>query len=145
MRDLDELKELIKNTTFDLDIAEYTDEGNSIYLTTAKCKSGLFLKIRIYETDMIYLMVDLCYEDESYPIIEKFSDYSTKIVLYKLSNVITHTRTVSDNIGSDINRLETHIMLAPSEDWVEIFKSELVNIFKDFDFDGIENLVVHLK
>lgn len=35
-------------------------------------------------------------------------------------------------------------MLAPSVDLVEIFKSELVNIFKDFDVVRTENLVVHL-
>ena len=35
-------------------------------------------------------------------------------------------------------------MLAPSVDWVDIFKNELPNIFKDFDVDRAENLVVHL-
>lgn len=144
MKNLDELKELIKNTTFDLDIVEYTDEGNSICLTTAKCKSGLFLKIRIYETDKIYLQIDLCYGDGSYPILEKFSDYSPKTILNALSSTISNTRTVSGKIGNEITKLETSIMLAPSVDWVEIFKNELINIFKDFDVDRTENLVVHL-
>lgn len=144
MKNLDGLKELIKNTTFDLDIVEYTDEGNSICLTTAKCKSGLFLKIRIYETDKIYLKIDLCYGDDSYPILEKFSDYSPKTILNTLSSTISSACTVSNNIGNEISRLETSIMLAPSVDWVEIFKNELINIFKDFDVDRTENLVVHL-
>lgn len=144
MKNLDKLKELIKNTTFDLDIVEYTDEGNSICLTTAKCKSGLFLKIRIYETDMIYLKIDLCYGDDSYPILEKFSDYTPKTILNALSSTISNTRTVSGKIGNEIAKLETSIMLAPSVDWVEIFKNELINIFKDFDVDRAENLVVHL-
>lgn len=130
MRNLDELKELIKNRTFDLDIVEYTDYKTTLCLTTAKCKSGLFLKIRIYETDMIYLKADLCYEDESYTIIEKFSDYSTKTVMSVLSNVISNTCTVSNNIGVGISRLETNILLAPSVEWVEIFKDELFNILK---------------
>lgn len=144
MRNLDELKELIKNTTFNLDIVEYTDEGNSICLTTAKCKSGLFLKIRIYETDKIYLKIDLCYGDDSYPILEKFGDYSPKTILNALSSTISSARTVSNNIGSEITRLETSIMLAPSVDWVKIFKNELLNIFKDVEVDRTENLVVHL-
>lgn len=144
MKNLDELKELIKNTTFDLDIVEYTDEGNSICLTTAKCKSGLFLKIRIYETDKIYLQIDLCYGDDSYPILEKFSDYTPKTILNALSSTISNTRTVSGKIGNEIAKLETSIMLAPSVDWVEIFKNELINIFKDFDVDRTENLIVHL-
>lgn len=144
MKNLDGLKELIKNTTFDLDIVEYTDEGNSICLITAKCKSGLFLKIRIYETDKIYLQIDLCYGDDSYPILEKFSDYSPKTILNALSSTISNTRTVSGKIGNEIAKLETSIMLAPSVDWVEIFKNELINIFKDFDVDRTENLVVHL-
>lgn len=144
MKNLDGLKELIKNTTFDLDIVEYTDEGNSICLTTAKCKSGLFLKIRIYETDKIYLKADLCYEDDSYPIVEKFSDYSTKTVMNVLSNVISNTCTVSNNLGIGIPRLETNILLAPSAEWTEIFKDELFNIFKDVDIDRTEYLTVHL-
>ena len=144
MRNLDELKELIKNTTFDLDIIEYTDEGNSICLTTAKCKSGLFLKIRIYETDKIYLKIDLCYGDDSYPILEKFSDYSPKTILNVLSSTISSACTISNNIGSEISRLETSIMLAPGVEWVEIFKNELINIFKDVEVDRTENLVVHL-
>ena len=144
MKNLDGLKELIKNTTFDLDIVEYTDEGNSICLTTAKCKSGLFLKIRIYETDMLYLVADLCYGDDSYRIIEKFSAYYTGVIMDVLSNIISNTCTVSSNIGVGISRLETNILLAPSVDWVEIFKNELINIFKDFDVDRTENLVVHL-
>lgn len=144
MKNLDGLKELIKNTTFDLDIVEYTDEGNSICLTTAKCKSGLFLKIRIYETDKIYLKIDLCYGDDSYPILERFSDYSPKTILNALSSTISSACTVSNNIGSEIARLETSIMLAPSVDWIEIFKNELLNIFKNVDVDRTENLIVHL-
>lgn len=35
-------------------------------------------------------------------------------------------------------------MLAPSVEWVEIFKNELINIFKDVEVDRTENLVVHL-
>lgn len=144
MKNLDKLKELIENTTFDLDIVEYTDEGNSICLTTAKCKSGLFLKIRIYETDNIYLKIDLCYGDDSYPILEKFSDYTPKTILNVLSSTISNTRTVSGKIGNEIAKLETSIMLASSVDWVEIFKNELINIFKDVEVDRTENLVVHL-
>ena len=144
MKNLDGLKELIKNTTFDLDIVEYTDEGNSICLTTAKCKSGLFLKIRIYETDKIYLKIDLCYGDDSYPILEKFSDYSPKTILNTLSSTISSACTVSNNIGSEITRLETSIILAPSVEWVEIFKDGLFNIFKDVDIDRTEYLTVHL-
>lgn len=37
MKNLDELKELIENTTFDLDIVEYTDYQTTLLLTTAKC------------------------------------------------------------------------------------------------------------
>lgn len=144
MKNLDGLKELIKNTTSDLDIVEYTDEGNSICLTTAKCKSGLFLKIRIYETDKIYLKIDLCYGDDSYPILEKFSDYSPKTILNALSSTISSACTVSNNIGSEITRLETSIILAPSVEWVEIFKDGLFNIFKDVDIDRTEYLTVHL-
>lgn len=144
MKNLDGLKELIKNTTFDLDIVEYLDGGNSLCLTTAKCKSGLFLKIRIYETDKIYLQIDLCYGDDSYPILEKFSDYSPKTILNALSSTISSACTVSNNIGNEISRLETSIMLAPSLEWVDIFKNELINIFKDVEVDRTENLVVHL-
>ena len=144
MKNLDGLKELIKNTTFDLDIVEYTDEGNSICLTTAKCKSGLFLKIRIYETDKIYLKIDLCYGDDSYPVLEKFSDYSPKTILNALSSTISSACTVSNNIGNEISRLETSIMLAPSVEWVEIFKDGLFNIFKGADIDRTEYLTVHL-
>ena len=32
MKNLDELKELIKNTTFDLDIVEYLDGGGILYV-----------------------------------------------------------------------------------------------------------------
>lgn len=39
---------------------------------------------------------------------------------------------------------EQSVMLAPSVDWVDIFKNELLNIFKDVDVDRTENLVVHL-
>lgn len=144
MKNLDKLKELIENSIFDLDIVEYTDGGNSICLTTAKCKSGLFLKIRIYETDKIYLKIDLCYGDDSYPILEKFSDYSPKTILNALSSTISSFCTVSNNIGNEISRLETSIMLAPSVEWVEIFKNELINIFKDVDIDRTEYLTVHL-
>lgn len=144
MKNLDGLKELIKNTTFDLDIVEYTDEGNSICLTTAKCKSGLFLKIRIYETDKIYLKIDLCYGDDSYPILEKFSDYSPKTILNALSSTISSACTVSNNIGNEISRLETSIMLTSSVEWVEIFKDGLFNIFKGADIDRTEYLTVHL-
>lgn len=35
-------------------------------------------------------------------------------------------------------------MLAPSVDWVEIFKNELFNIFKGVKVDRTENLVIHL-
>lgn len=144
MKNLDGLKELIKNTTFDLDIVEYIDGGNYICLTTAKCKSGLFLKIRIYEIDKIYLKIDLCYGDDSYPILEKFSDYSPKTILNVLSSAISNACTVSGKIGNEISKLETNIMLAPSVEWVEIFKNELFNIFKDVEVDRTENLVVHL-
>lgn len=144
MKNLDGLKELIKNTTFDLDIVEYTDEGNSICLTTAKCKSGLFLKIRIYETDKIYLKIDLCYGDDSYPILEKFSDYSPKTILNALSSTISSACTVSNNIGNEISRLETSIMLTSSVEWVGIFKDGLFNIFKGADIDRTEYLTVHL-
>lgn len=144
MGKITELQQLIENTTFDLDIVEYLDEGNSICLTTAKCKSGLLLKIRIYETDKIYLKIDLCYGDDSYPILEKFSDYSPKTILNALSSTISNTRTVSGKIGNEIAKLETSIMLAPSVDWVEIFKGELFNIFKGADIDRTEYLTVHL-
>lgn len=86
----------------------------------------------------------MCYRDDSYPILEKFSDYSPKTILNALSNTISNTRTVSGKIGNEIAKLETSIMLAPSVDWVEIFKNELINIFKDFGVDRTENLVVHL-
>ena len=144
MKNLDALKELIKNTTFDLDIVEYTDYHTTLLLTTAKCKSGLFLKIRIYETDMLYLVADLCYGDDSYRKIEKFSAYYTEVIMDVLSNVISNTCTVSNNIGAGISRLETNILLAPSVDWVEIFKDGLFNIFKDVDIDRTEYLTVHL-
>lgn len=98
----------------------------------------------MYETDKIYLKIDLCYGDDSYPILEKFSDYSPKTVLNALSSTISSTCTVSNNIGSEISKLEASIMLAPSVEWVEIFKNELFNIFKDVDIDRTEYLTVHL-
>lgn len=35
-------------------------------------------------------------------------------------------------------------MLAPSVEWVDVFKNELVNIFKDVEVERSENLAVHL-
>lgn len=61
-----------------------------------------------------------------------------------LTRIINDTYTVSNEIGGGISKLETHIMLAPSVEWVDVFKNELVNIFKDVEVERSENVVVHL-
>lgn len=61
-----------------------------------------------------------------------------------LSKIISNTIFADKSLGSDISMLETNIMLAPSVEWVDIFKNELINIFKDVEVDRTENLVVHL-
>lgn len=144
MKQLDEIRQLIKNTTFDLDIIEVKDYRTTLLLTTSTCKSGLFLKIRIDETDKIYLSIDLYYGDDYYSLVKRFGTYSTSSVIIALSRIISSTCTVGNNVGNDISKLETNIMLAPSVEWVEIFKNELFNIFKDVEVDRTENLVVHL-
>lgn len=145
MGKITELQKLIENTTFDLDIVDvYNCQDLILKFTTAKCENGLFLEVKIEQEIDLYMTVDLCCEDKFQPMVEKFPLTSVDSVIRFLTRIINDTYTVSNEVGSGISKLETHIMLAPSEDWLEIFKSELVNIFKDFEVDGVENLVVHL-
>lgn len=145
MNKITEVQKLIENTTFDLDIVDvYNCQDLILKFTTAKCENGLFLEVKIEQEIDLYMTVDLCCEDKFQPMVEKFPLTSVDSVIRFLTRIINDTYTVSNEVGSGISKLETHIMLAPSEDWLEIFKSELVNIFKDFEVDGVENLVVHL-
>lgn len=112
--------------------------------STAKCKSGLYLEVKLEQEIDIYMTVDLCYEDESQPIMVNYSFNDVNSIIKVLTHIISNTRTISDKIGNEISKLETSIMLAPSVDWVDIFKNELLNIFKGVDVDRTENLVVHL-
>lgn len=145
MGKITELQKLIENTTFDLDIVDmYNCSDLLLKFSTAKCKSGLYLEVKLEQEIDIYMTVDLCYEDESQPIMVNYSFNDVNSIVKVLTHIISNTRTVSDKIGNEISKLETSIMLAPNEDWVEIFKNELFNIFKDFEVDRTENLIVHL-
>ena len=145
MGKITELQKLIENTSFDLDIIDmYNCQDLLLKFSTAKCKSDLYLEVKLEQEIDIYMTVDLCYEDESQPIMVNYSFNDVNSIIKVLTHIISNTRTVSDKIGNEISKLETSIMLAPSVDWVEIFKNELLNIFKDFDVDRTENLVAHL-
>lgn len=145
MGKITELQKLIENTSFDLDIVDmYNCQDLLLRFSTTKCKSGLYLEVKLEQEIDIYMTVYLCYEDESQPIMVNYSYNDVNSIIKVLTHIISNTRTVSDKIGNEISKLETSIMLAPSVDWVEIFKNELVNIFKDFDVVRTENLVVHL-
>lgn len=145
MGKITELQKLIENTTFDLDIIDmYNCQDLLLKFSTAKCKSGVYLEIKLEQEIDIYMTVDLCYEDESQPIMVNYSFNDVNSIIKVLTHIISNTRTVSDKIGNEISKLEASIMLAPSVDWVDIFKNELLNIFKDFDVVRTENLVVHL-
>ena len=145
MGKITELQKQIENTTFDLAIVDvYNCQDLLLKFSTAKCENGLFLEIKIEQEIDLYMTVVLCCGDKFQPMVEKFPLTSVDSVIRFLTRIISDTYTVSNEVGSGISKLETHIMLAPSEDWLEIFKSELVNIFKDFEVDGVENLVVHL-
>lgn len=145
MGKITELQKLIENTTFDLDIVDvYNCQDLLLKFSTTKCKNGLYLEVKLEQEIDIYMTVYLCYEDESQPIMINYSYNDVNSIIKILTNIISNTCTVSDKIGNKISRLETSIMLAPSVDWVEIFKNELFNIFKNFEVDRAENLVVHL-
>lgn len=145
MGKITELQKLIENTSFDLDIVDmYNCQDLLLRFSTTKCKSGLYLEVKLEQEIDIYMTVYLCYEDESQPIMVNYSYNDVNSIIKILSNIISNTCTVSDKIGNEISKLETSIMLAPSVEWVEIFKSELINIFKDVEVDRTENLVVHL-
>ena len=145
MGKITELQKLIENTTFDLDIVDmYNCQDLLLKFSTAKCKSGLYLEVKLEQEIDIYMTVDLCYEDESQPIMVNYSFNDVNSIIKVLTHIISNTCTVSNNIGSEIPKLETSIMLAPSVEWVEIFKNELFNIFKDVDIDRTEYLTVHL-
>lgn len=145
MGKITELQKLIENTTFDLDIVDvYNCQDLSLKFSTKKCNSGLFLEVKLEQEIDIYMTVYLCYEDESHPVMVNYSFSDVNSIIKLLTKIISNTCTVDSNIGSEINKLETTILLAPSIDWVDIFKNELLNIFKDFEVDRTENLVVHL-
>lgn len=145
MGKITELQKLIENTTFDLDIVNvYNCQDLLLKFSTAKCSSGLFLEVKLEQEIDIYMTVYLCYEDESQPVMVNYSFNDVNSIIKLLAKIISNTCTVDSNIGSEISRLETGIMLAPSVDWVDIFKNELFNIFKDFEVDSTDNLVVHL-
>lgn len=145
MGKITELQKLIENTVFDLDIVDMYDcQDLLLKFSTAKCKSGLYLEVKLEQEIDIYMTVDLCYEDESQPIMVNYSFNDVNSIIKVLTHIISNTRTISDKIGNEISKLETSIMLAPSVDWVDIFKNELLNIFKGVDVDRTENLVVHL-
>ena len=145
MGKITELQKLVENTPFDLDIVDvYNCQDLLLKFSTAKCKSGLYLEVKLEQEIDIYMTVDLCYKDESQPIMVNYSYNDVNSIIKILANIISNTCTVSDKIGNEISKLETSIMLAPSVDWVEIFKNELLNIFKDVDIDRTEYLTVHL-
>ena len=145
MGKITELQKLIENTSFDLGIVDmYNCQDLLLKFSTTKCKSGLYLEVKLEQEIDIYMTVYLCYEDESQPIMVNYSYNDVNSIIKVLTHIISNTRTVSDKIGNEISKLETSIMLAPSVDWVEIFKNELFNIFKDVEVDRAENLVVHL-
>lgn len=145
MGKITEIQKIIETTSFDLDIVDvYNCQDLLLRFSTTKCKSGLYLEVKLEQEIDIYMTVYLCYEDESHPIMVNYSFNDVNSIIKVLTHIISNTRTVSDKIGNEISKLETSIMLAPSVDWVEIFKNELVNIFKDFDVVRTENLVVHL-
>lgn len=145
MGKITELQKLIENTTFDLDIVDmYNCQDLLLKFYTTKCNSGLFLEVKLEQEIDIYMTVYLCYEDESHPVMVNYSFSDVNSIIKLLTKIISNTCTVDSNIGGEINKLETTILLAPSIDWVGIFKNELLNIFKDFEVDRTENLVVHL-
>ena len=145
MGKITELQKLVENTPFDLDIVDmYNWQDLLLKFSTTRCKSGLYLEVKLEQEIDIYMTVDLCYEDESQPIMVNYSFNDVNSIIKVLTNIISNTCTVSDKIGNEISKLETSIMLAPSVDWVEIFKDGLFNIFKDVDIDRTEYLTVHL-
>lgn len=117
MGKITELQKLIENTTFDLDIIDmYNCQDLLLKFSTAKCKSGLYLEVKLEQEIDIYMTVDLCYEDESQPIMVNYSFNDVNSIIKVLTHIISNTRTVSDKIGNEISKLETSIMLAPSVD-----------------------------
>ena len=141
---VEELKELIESTNFELAIVEMCDYQTLLRFSTSKCVNGLFLDIRLVQEGHTYITVDLCYGDDSYRVLDKYMIEGETMVISLLSKIISNTVFADKSLGSDISILETNIMLAPSVEWVEIFKNELFNIFKDVEVDKTENLVVHL-
>jgi hypothetical protein len=141
---LEELRNLLNKTTFDLDIVELSDYGQrGVKLVTSKCQNGLFLEVSMECGVYTFVVVRLCYGDDSYTMADGIWK-ENKGAIKQVSDIISGTCAVGNIIGSEISKLETNIMLASSVDWVEIFKNGLINIFKDFDVDGTETLVVHL-
>lgn len=144
MTEIGELKELIEDTNFELAIVEMNDYQNILRFSTSKCVNGLFLDIRLVQEWYTYITVDLCYGNDSYRVLDKYTIEGETRVISLLSKIISNTVFADKSLGSDISMLETNIMLAPSVEWVDIFKNELINIFKDVEVDRTENLVVHL-
>jgi len=144
MTEIGELKELIEDTNFELAIVEMNDYQNILRFSTSKCVNGLFLDIRLVQEWYTYITVDLCYGNDSYRVLDKYTIEGETRVISLLSKIISNTVFADKSLGSDISMLETNIILAPSVEWIDIFKNELVNIFKDVEVDKTENLVVHL-
>lgn len=144
MTEIRELRELIEDTNFELTIVEMNDYQTLLRFSTSKCVNGLFLDIRLVQEWYTYITVDLCYGNDSYRVLDKYIIEGETGVISLLSKIISNTVFADKSLGNDISILETNIMLAPSVEWIDIFKSELINIFKDFDVDRTENLVVHL-
>lgn len=70
MGKITELQKLIENTSFDLDIVDvYNCQDLLLKFSTTKCKSGLYLEVKLEQEVDIYMTVDLCYEGESEPIM----------------------------------------------------------------------------
>ena len=141
---IEELKELIESTNFELAIVEMHDYQNLLRFRTTKCVNGLFLDIRLVQEWYTYITVDLCYGYDAYRVLDKYMIEGETRVISLLSKIISNTVFADKSLGSDISILETNIMLVPSVEWAEIFKNELFNIFKDVEVERSENLVVHL-
>ena len=131
MRDAKELVELynlINKSDFRHKLWEISFSESEIGFKTRHTLCGTYLSGKILFDSNHYIVYNYVgYDDVTVPLSK-----------------VEYGINVRDEIGNEISKLETSIMLAPSVDWVEIFKNELLNIFKDFDVDRTENLVVHL-
>lgn len=73
MTEIGELKELIEDTNFELAIVEMNDYQNILRFSTSKCVNGLFLDIRLVQEWYTYITVDLCYGNDSYRVLDKYT------------------------------------------------------------------------